>query len=126
MSFGNNALNFRRVLVNDFLKRLGVKSIKKYRTIWLPLFTILKKGCPTFTLTFFLYEKTMVMARCVLPAGCRARAGGAAGGWAARGDGGGGGCAAAWLLPPPAPPLAARARGSEQRPRSQGVLILSL
>ena len=27
--------------------------IKKYRTIWLPLFRILKKGCPTFTLTFF-------------------------------------------------------------------------
>ena len=42
------------------------KSEKKYRKIWLPLFNILKKGCPTFTLTFFLYEKTMVMARCAI------------------------------------------------------------
>ena len=43
----------------QFLKKARRKSKKKNRTIWLPHFRILIKGCPTFTLShdvFFLWE----------------------------------------------------------------------
>ena len=50
------------VIFGEFLKKSRNK--KSNNIFEIPLFEILKKGCVTFTLTFFLYEKTMARAQC--------------------------------------------------------------